>query len=356
MKRAISTIAMICALGMMPGAVMGQAKSSGVLLVATSHDAPLIRDGEGYIAIYDAATGDKQGQIPNGKVMAHELVVLKDQKTALAPIYGSGGVGTKGTDGDSIAVIDLTTRKTTGYIELGRKNRPHFGVQSEKDGLVYITTELDNTITVVDPKARKVVAILPTGQPQSHNVAVSRDGKRAYTSNVYVGTVSVIDIPVRKLVTVVPIAPGGRDPSGGRANWAVQRMVMTNDDKLVMTCDWETSELVGIDTKSLAIAHRIKLPSNCYGMAATPDSKYVLTSDYNTDSMSVVDLKTMKVARSIKVPKNPQEIIISPDGAWAFVTCAGTDEIARVDLKTWTVDKIIKGGRWPDGIAWAAAD
>ncbi|MGC4028041.1 MAG: hypothetical protein QM696_04100 [Steroidobacteraceae bacterium] len=354
MKLSLWAAAATCAATFGAGSfAVAEAPATGTVLVVTSHDAPLVREGAGYIAMYDPVSGAKRGQIDIDRITPHELIVLKDGKRALAPVFGSGGVGTPGTDGDSIAVIDLVARKVTGYIELGRKNRPHFGVLGEKDGLVYITTELDDTVTVIDPQALKVTAILPTGQPQSHNVAVSRDGKRAYTSNVYVGTVSVINIPKRKLEMVVPVAVGGKDPSGGPVNWAVQRIVVSNDDRLVMTCDWKTSELVAIDTRSLEIVHRVKIPAPCYGMAATHDGRFMLTADYGADSVSVIDMKSMKLLRSIPTPKKPQEIVISPAGDMAFVTCVGTDEIARIDMKNWTVDKVIAGGRWPDGIAWS---
>ena len=38
-------------------------------------------------------------------------------------------------------------------------------------------------------------------------VALTRDGKRAYTSNVHVGTVSAIDLAAKKVPAVIPVSP-----------------------------------------------------------------------------------------------------------------------------------------------------
>ena len=63
-----------------------------------------------------------------------------------------------------------------------------------KDGRLYVTTEITSTLTVIDPRTNRVVERIPTGQVESHMVALSRDGSRAYTSNVHAGTVSAIDL------------------------------------------------------------------------------------------------------------------------------------------------------------------
>ena len=75
-----------------------------------------------------------------------------------------------------------------------------------KDGLLYVTTELDQTITIIDPKTLKIVGSIPTGQPESHMLALSHDGRRAYTANVGPGTVSVIDMQARKVLKIIPIS------------------------------------------------------------------------------------------------------------------------------------------------------
>ncbi len=61
-----------------------------------------------------------------------------------------------------------------------------------------MTTELDQSVTIIDPKTLKIVGSIPTGQPESHMLTISHDGLRGYTANVGPGTVSVLDIKARK--------------------------------------------------------------------------------------------------------------------------------------------------------------
>ena len=50
--------------------------------------------------------------------------------------------------------------------------------------MLYVTTELDKTVSIIDPKTLKIVGSVPTGQEQSHMLVLSRDGSRGYTANV----------------------------------------------------------------------------------------------------------------------------------------------------------------------------
>ena len=43
-----------------------------------------------------------------------------------------------------------------------------------KDGLLYVSTELENSITAIDPHALKIVGSIPTGKPESHMFAITQ--------------------------------------------------------------------------------------------------------------------------------------------------------------------------------------
>src|SRR5205814_722253 len=111
---------------------------------------------------------------------------------------------------------------------------------------------------------------------ESHWVAVSSDERRGYAANVYTGTVSVLDLQARKLLTQIPVAPI-KDPQSKR-EWRTQRLAISPDDKTVYTCDWITSVMAAIDTSTNTVRARAKIPSPCYSLAATPDGRFVLAA------------------------------------------------------------------------------
>src|SRR5256886_14144325 len=130
----------------------------GILVVANQKEHTLL--------LIDPEARRELAKITVG-INGHEVTVSKDGRFAYVPIYGNSGVGRPGTDGTTIDVIDLEQRKLVHTIEMGKPLRPHeprFG----PDGLLYVTAELANAIDAVDVSARKVIAEILTGNPESH--------------------------------------------------------------------------------------------------------------------------------------------------------------------------------------------
>src|SRR5579864_4930552 len=149
------------------------------------------------LGLIDPDSGKQIATVAESGITAHEVVASPDGKLAFVPIYGNSGVGQPGSDGSTMDVVDLVTRRTIQTIDFGRGVRPHCAVIGPKDGLLYVTTELKQSVTIIDPRTFKIVGEIPTGQPESHMLAISPDGARGYTANVGPGTVSVLDIANR---------------------------------------------------------------------------------------------------------------------------------------------------------------
>ena len=303
----------------------------------------VVNQGDSDVSIVDAAAGREVATIAEKTpgVHGHEVAVAGDGRTAFVPIYGSSGVGKPGIDGHEMLVIDLASRAITGNIDFGHGVRPHFPLFDPVSGMLYVTTELDKTVTVVDPKTKKIVATIPTGQEESHMLALSHDGKRGYTANVGPGTVSVLDMVERKTIAVIPVAG------------QVQRIAVSADDKLVFTSDQTKPQLAVLDTATNRLKTWVALPGLGYGTAATPDGKWLLVAVPSMNQVAVVDLGKMEVARKIDVSALPQEILIPPDGKVAYVSCATAGKVAVIDLEKWDVQKTITAGKFADGLAWA---
>jgi DNA-binding beta-propeller fold protein YncE len=146
------------------------------------------------LAIVDPVAGKVIASVPEGGITGHEVIASSDGRLAFVPIYSNVGVGQPGTNGANLVVIDIAAQKVVGNIDFGHGVRPHCPLIGPKDGLLYVTTEIDQSITLIDPKTLKIVGSIPTGQPQSHMLVLSNDGRRGYTANVGPGTVSVLDI------------------------------------------------------------------------------------------------------------------------------------------------------------------
>jgi len=315
------------------GAEPGKKAAKGLLLVANKGDQTL--------GIIDPVAGRQIAAIPENGVTGHEVVASQDGKRAFVPIYGNAGVGKPGTDGQLVRVIDLEKREIVGTIDFGKGVRPHCAVIGPRNGLLYVTTELNNSVTVIDPQTLKIVATVPTGQPESHMLAITRDGRRGYTANVAPGTVSVLDLEEKKVLSVIPVCRN------------TQRIALSVDDRWVFTADQGKPQLAVIDTTNNQVAKWIPLPGTGYGTAPTPEGHWLLVALNGLNQVGVVDLRAMKLARTLDVPRAPQEIVVRPDGEAAYVSCDASKQIAVLDLKNWKVEKLIDAGPGADGLAWA---
>ncbi len=324
-------------LAMFPLALVGglreESSMAAVLLVANQDD----RD----LSFIDPTLGRQIATVSETGVTGHEVAASADGRTAYVPIYGDSGVGQPGTDGRTMDVVDLPTRKIVATVDFGHGVRPHCVVYEPASGMLYVTTELDQSVTIIDPKSLKIVGSIPTGQPESHMLAISRDGRRGYTANVGPGTVSVLDMNARETIAIIPIAA------------KTQRISISNDDSMVFTADQTKPQLAVIDTSTNKIKKRVALPGMGYGTASTPDGRWLLVALPSRNEVAVVDLARLEVVRTLGVGTHPSEILVRPDGHIAYVSCVGSHEVDAIDLIQWNVQAVIQAGKGSDGLAWA---
>jgi YVTN family beta-propeller protein len=327
------------------GALAAAALFAAPLISAQSHSATgyllVANKGDQAVGLIDPRAGREIATIKETGFTVHELAASPDGKTLYAPVYGSGGVGTPGTNGRTIDVINLPSRRVVTTIDLGRGLRPHCIKFGPTNGRLYVSTELGDSITIIDPETNKVIGAIPTGQHESHMFDFTPDGSRIYTANVGPGTVSVLDVKDRKTIAVIHVAK------------TIQRMAVSQDGRWAFTSDQDKPRLAVIDTSTNKIARWIALPGIGYGAAPTPDGRYLLVAIINKDKVAVVDLAHMKVVHVIDVPHAPQEILVRPDGRVAYVSCSQTRKVVAIDLRAWKVTKEIPAGRNVDGMAWA---
>ncbi len=234
------------------------ATAPGLLVVANKGDKSL--------SIVDPKSNRKVATVAEDGVTGHEVITSPDGRFAYVPIYGNSGVGKPGTDGQKIDVIDIAARKVIGGIDFGHAVRPHCPKFGPRNGLLYVTTELDNSVSIIDPHTLKIVGAVPTGQTESHMLAITHDGRRGYTANVGPGTVSVLNLDSRKTIAVIPV-------SG-----QTQRISLSIDDRLAFTADQTKPQLAVIDTATNKVKTWVPLPAPGYGTAPTRDGRWLVVA------------------------------------------------------------------------------
>jgi DNA-binding beta-propeller fold protein YncE len=205
-----------------PQGVPGDQPRSGVLLVGNK--------GEDSLSFVDLGSGVELGRAATGR-MPHEIAVSPDGRQAAVVAYG----------GASIDIFDIATRRRVRTIDLGANQGPH-GLLWLADGRLVATTERSRTVTIVDTARGDAVSAVPTGQEGTHMVAVSGDGRIAFTANIAGGTVSVIDLAAGRKIRDLHV---GGTPEG---------IALTPDGRTLWVADLEGARVMAFDAAAIAAA------------------------------------------------------------------------------------------------------
>jgi YVTN family beta-propeller protein len=127
-----------------------------------------------------------------------EVIVTADSKTA----YVSNFLG------DSVSVVDLETRKTTGYIRAGKKPAM-LAFAPNAEGQLWVANTGSAEVWLIDAAERKLTTRIPVGAG-AHGTVFTGAGK-LYVTNTEDNTVSVIDVAGQKLLATIPV---GNYPNG----------------------------------------------------------------------------------------------------------------------------------------------
>src|SRR5262247_4253485 len=133
----------------------------------------------------------------------HDFALSADRKTAYVPLYGDGVYGRNPNPGHEVLIVDVDAAKVVGTIDVAPYRAPH-GIQLDASGTIYVSSDLDRKLLVIDPKARKVTHAIDT-EGTTHWIGILPSGSKIYATNKNDGPfVSVIDLKTHKVIAKIP--------------------------------------------------------------------------------------------------------------------------------------------------------
>jgi YVTN family beta-propeller protein len=248
----------------------------------------------------------------------HELLVVPETGLAYVPIFGDGIHGRNPNPGHLLCIIDLEKRAHIGDIDLRPYIAPHT-LRLGPDGMIYITCENSAVVAVIDRSTHKVVDAIDSGSTNGHRLVISPDGQRLYTENEEDGTVSVIDLPARKLLGKIETPR----PLAGIAIAA---------DGTVVAVDDAQPTLFLIDTTAGRVTDEVRLegvPKAAQIARYSPDDSFLVVTSLNSDTVSLID-PSFRQQTAIKVGSQPMDMAFRGDEL--FVACQGDGSIHVIDI------------------------
>jgi len=237
--------------------------------------------------------------------------------------------------------IALTPDGKTGFASGGGSTDP------QKRNIVRTATisaagsiVLGANIPVSEPVLQPDFGTFPAG------MAMSPDGQRLYVALNLDGSLAVIDVASRTVLTTVPV---GKSPWGVAAHPTRHEVYVTNrGDQSVSIVDTDTNQMRA----------SVGTGSNPNAIAVAPDGSKVFVANANSDDVTVFDPAEPATVRTISlVPfdgarpgASPSALAISPDGNTVYVALSWENAVAVIDAHSEQLRGYIPTGFYPSAI------
>jgi YVTN family beta-propeller protein len=290
------------------------------------------------------------------------LLFLLIAATSCGPKYLSPGamavdeernvVYTVLTSGKAIAITDLASHETTGYI-VPEQNPNHILLSASRSTLYVSCGAARGCVEIFAlPEGKRIASVAVGHTPEG--MALSADGNTLYVANRFTYTISVIDLQQSTVTATIPVV---REP---------RTLCLTGDGNTLAVAHFlphqaATDSVVAAQITLINVpAHTLRTnitlgngAQSVRGMACSPDGNYLyavhLASQYtvpvtqldrgwvNTNALSVIDLKADSLYATVLLDDvengaaNPDGICIAEDGK-LYIALSGTHELMAIDL------------------------
>ena len=170
--------------------------------------------------------------------------------------------------------------------------------------------------------------------------------KLAVVLNSGEATVSLIDMPSRKVIKTVPV---GKEP---------HHLMMTPDQKTLLIANAAGNDVVLMNPTTGELTGKIPDIIDPYQIGYSPNHKWFVSNGNRLDRVDVYHAQgaDLKLAKSIKLGKTPSHVAFTADSKIAFITLQDSNELAAIDLDTQTVLWKMPTGKVPAGVWMTPGD
>jgi YVTN family beta-propeller protein len=204
---------------------------------------------------------------------------------------------------------------------------------------VFVANESSNSVTVIDGDSYQVVGTVDARNHATHDLAVSRDGRWLFATNLASGRLSAIN--TRALETVASIATGDR----------AHVVTLTNDNRQAWVANIGDNTISIVDTTSFRILGTIGVGKGPTGLTFSRDGRFAYVSNQGDKTVEIIDTASLKVIKAIPVGTNPHFLVLGPDGRIWGTNTGGTD-IYVIDPATQDKIASLNVGPAPQQIAF----
>jgi YVTN family beta-propeller protein len=260
---------------------------------------------------------------------------------------------------------------------------PVYLAADQKTNRIYVSNQVDDTVSVIDGVTNAVTATLKVGR-YPNGIAVNTRTNTIYVANLKGGSLSIINGPTLRASTLRL----GPNPAKVAVNISTNRVYVTLEDErgLLAVVDGKRRKLIAsiplppyplsvavdssmnriyvadflcgcgqvsvIDGTNNEMIDSIALPGSSMvaGVALDPRNRFGYATDENT-GFYVIDLDNGTILGEIGNLSSPNEVAAIPGTSFAVEPDTGSDRAVFIGAKTLSVKKRVRVGKFPTGVA-----
>lgn len=205
----------------------------------------------------------------------------------------------------------------------------------------------DKALGIISAFVIYCLALPSTSFSQPNYTAESKgEPKLAVVLNSGEATVSLIDMPTRKVIKTVAV---GKEP---------HHLMLTPDEKTLLIANAAGNDVDLMNPVSGELAGKIPNVIDPYQIGYSPNHKWFVANGNRLDRVDIYQAQgaDLKLAKSIKLGKTPSHVAFTADSKIAFITLQDSNELAAIDLDAQTVLWKMATGKVPAGVWMTPGD
>jgi DNA-binding beta-propeller fold protein YncE len=285
------------------------------------------------------------------------------------------------SDSGTVDVIDQHTFKIVEHFAVGAL--PQHVVPAWDLKTLYVTNDLGNSLTPIDPNTGKPGAPIPVEDPYNMYFTVdgryaivvaerlhkldfrdahtfklhrslsvpcsgadhmdfSADGSYAIVSCEFSGQLLKVNIPQERVEGVLTLRPGA----------APQDVKLSPDGKIFYVADMNSNGVWLVDGASLRVLRFMHTGAGAHGLYPSRDARYLYVTNRGEGSISVISFKTQRIVKTWRIPGggSPDMGNISADGKVLWLSGRWNGVVYAISTTTGRLLAKIPVGAGPHGL------
>ena len=250
---------------------------------------------------------------------------------------------------NSVTVIDLLTEKTLKVLPTGKI--PH-AMAAAPGGRIFVNNRGSDDLTVIDADTLEVTTTIPL-PAISFQLALSPDGKTLAVVYKNALMVTLVDVATNEIVRSVEI---GGMPAPTFKGAMMKHPYWSPDGKYIYCPESVGKTIVKVDAAKGEVVKRIVLTGGNHYLHASPDGKILYAVNETTKdgtSLTLIDARNDTVVADLPIPLGPGEkgkghhAGFSPDNRYYFFSNLGASGLHVLDVAARKWVEVIATGKGP---------